>query len=134
MVFTPKKTIPPVAAAGLALAGCGDDPSEFQQALDRMERVDPLVTAFCMKNVDCYAGYYYYDYDVDSCRVSLLYYVDAVIQLSDDPAACYDAGQSYFECFIGAECGTAEVACRDEYAALEAACYYAGYYAGEEVQ
>jgi hypothetical protein len=98
-----------------------------------MERLDPLVTAFCMKNVDCYAGYYYY-YDVDSCRVSLLYYVDAVIQLSDNPAACYDAGQSYFECFIDAECGTAEVACRDEYAALEAACYYAGYYAGEEVQ
>jgi len=130
MFFAPKKTIPPIAAAGLALAGCGDDP--LQQALDRMERLDPLVTAFCMKNVDCYAGYYYYD--VDSCRVSLLYYVDAVIQLSDNPAACYDAGQSYFECFIDAECGTAEVACRDEYAALEAACYYAGYYAGEEVQ
>ena len=130
MFFTPKKTIPPIAAAGLALAGCGDDP--LQQALDRMERLDPLVTAFCMKNVDCYAGYYYYD--VDSCRVSLLYYVDAVIQLSDNPAACYDAGQSYFECFIDAECETAEVACRDEYAALEAACYYAGYYAGEEVQ
>jgi hypothetical protein len=130
MYFTPKKTIPPIAAAGLALAGCSDDP--LQQALDRMERLDPLVTAFCMKNVDCYAGYYYYD--VDSCRVSLLYYVDALIQLSDNPAACYDAGQSYFECFIDAECGTAEVACRDEYAALEAACYYAGYYAGEEVQ
>ena len=132
MFFAPKKTIPPIAAAGLALAGCGDDP--LQQALDRMERLDPLVTAFCMKNVDCYAGYYSYYYDVDDCRVWWLYYVDAVIQLSDDPAACYDAGRSYFECLTEAACGMAEVACRDEYAALEAACYYAGYYAGEEVQ
>jgi hypothetical protein len=56
MYFTPKKTIPPIAA-GLALAGCGDD--SLQQALDRMERLDPLVTAFCMKNVDRYGGYYY---------------------------------------------------------------------------
>jgi hypothetical protein len=123
MVFTPKKVIPPVAAAGLALAGCGDDPLDLQQALDRMERLDPLVTAFCMKNLDCYAGYYYYD--VDSCRVSWLYYADALIQLSDDPAACYDAGQSYFECFRDAECGIADVACQDEYAALPIACYYA---------
>jgi len=131
MYFTPKKTIPPVAAAGLALAGCGGDSSEFQQALDRMERLDPLVTAFCMKNMECYPVYYA---DVDLCRFSLLYYVDAIIQLSDDPAACYDAGRSYFECLTEAACGMAEVACRDEYAALEAACYYAGYYAGEEVQ
>ena len=43
MYFTPKKTIPPVAAAGLALAGCGDDSSELQQALDRMEGMDPAM-------------------------------------------------------------------------------------------
>lgn len=122
MLFKPKRTIPPVAAAGLTLAGCGDDSSELQQAIDRMERLDPLVTAFCMKNVDCYPDYYY---DVDSCRVFWLYYADAIIQLSDDPAACYNAGRSFFECFEEAECGTAEFACVDEYAALEGACYYA---------
>ena len=131
MYFTPKKTIPPVAAAGLALAGCGDL-SEFQQALNRMDRFDPLVTAFCMKAVECYPDYYYYG--VDYCRVWGLYYADTVIQLSDDPAACYDAGRSYFECFERAACGTADVVCSDQYAAFEAACYYAGYYAGEEVQ
>jgi hypothetical protein len=86
-----------------------------------MERVDPLVTAFCMKNAECYPDDYY---DVDSCRVWSLYYTDTVIQLSDDPAACYDAGRSYFECFEKAACGTAEYACDDEYAALERACYY----------
>lgn len=121
MYFTPKKTIPPVAAAGLALAGCGGDPTELQQALDRMERVDPLVTAFCMKNVDCDPAYYD---DVDSCRFFWLYYVDAYVQISDDPAACYDAGRSYFECFNEAACGTAEVECYDEYAALPIACSY----------
>lgn len=129
MYFTPKKAIPPVAAAGLALVGCGDDP--LQQALDRMERMDPLVTAFCMKNVECYPYDYY---DVDSCRAVWLYYADTVIQLSDDPAACYDAGVSYFGCFTEAACRTAEVACYDEYAALESECYYASYYAGEESQ
>jgi len=121
MYFTPKKTIPPVAAAGLALVSCGDDPSEFQQALDRMERLDPLVTAFCMKNMDCYPGYYI---DVDDCRLLWLYYADTIIQLSDDPAACYNAGRSYFECFEKAACGTAEYACLDEYYALGGACYY----------
>jgi len=121
MYFTPKKAIPPVAAAGLALVGCGDDSSEFQQALNRMDRLDPLVTAFCMKTVECYPDYYY---GVDGCRVSWLYYVDTVIQLSDDPTACYDAGRSYFECLTEAACGTAEAACGDEYAALPIACYY----------
>ena len=53
---------------------------------------------------------------------------------SDDPTACYDAGVSYFECFTEAACRTAEVACYDEYAALESECYYASYYAGEESQ
>jgi len=124
MYFTPKKTIPPIAAAGLALVGCGDDPLDLQQALDRMERLDPVVTAFCMKNVECYAGYYNYYYDVDSCRFVWLYYADTVIQLSNDPAACYDAGRSYFECFAEAACGTADYACMDEYAALGRACYY----------
>jgi hypothetical protein len=122
MVFTPKKTIPPVAAAGLALAGCGDDASELQQAMDRMARMDPLVTAFCMKQVECDPGYYY---GVDNCRLWSLYYADTVIQLSDDPAACYNAGRSYFECFEKAACGTAEVECYDEYAALPIACSYA---------
>ncbi len=121
MFFTPKKSIPPIAAAGLLLAGCGDDPSEFQQALDRMERLDPLVTAFCMKNVACYPGYYY---GVDSCRLWWLYYADTAIQISDDPAACYDAGRSYFECVERAPCGTAEFECDDEYAALPIACSY----------
>lgn len=121
MYFTPKKTIPPIAAAGLALAGCGDAPLDFQQALDRMERLDPLVTAFCMKNLECYPGYYY---DVDSCRFYNLYNADSYIQLSDDPAACYDAGRSYFECFIDAECGTADFECVDEYAAFEVSCVY----------
>jgi len=124
MVFTPKKVIPPVAAAGLALAGCGDGggqgPLDLQQALDRMERLDPLVTAFCMKRLDCYDYYY----DVDYCRFYSLYIADSYIQLSDDPAACYGAGQSYFECFIDAECGTADFACMDEYAALEDSCFY----------
>jgi hypothetical protein len=120
MYFTPKKTIPPVAAAGLALAGCGDD--SLQQALDRMERLNPLVTAFCMKNVECNSDYYSYYYDVDSCRVFWFYYADTVIQLSDDPAACYDAGRSYFECFAEAACGTGE--CLDEYYALGGACSY----------
>ena len=86
-----------------------------------MERLDPLVTAFCMKNLECYPGYYY---DVDSCRFYNLYNADSYIQLSDDPAACYDAGRSYFECFIDAECGTADFECVDEYAAFEVSCVY----------
>lgn len=122
MYFTPKRTIPPVAAAGLALAGCGDDSSELQQALDRMQSLDPLITAFCMKSVECDPGYYY---DLDSCRVYNLYYADFIIQLSNDPAACYDAGVSYFECYAEAECGTAEAECLDQYAALVDACSYA---------
>jgi hypothetical protein len=128
VMFTPKKTIPPVAAVGLALTGCGDDSSELQRALGRMQSMDPLITAFCMKAVECYPGYYY---DVDSCRVYSLYYADAVLQLSDHPAACYEAGRSYFDCFTEAECGTAELECLNEYAELVDAC---SYYALEEGQ
>lgn len=121
-MFAPKKTIPPVAAAGLALAGCGDDSSELQRAMDRMEQLDPLVTAFCMRSVECYPGYYAY---LDYCRAYYLTYADFYIQLADDSAACYDAGVSYFECVTNADCGSAYADCQDEYAALESACYYA---------
>ncbi|KPK17804.1 MAG: hypothetical protein AMJ62_00790 [Myxococcales bacterium SG8_38] len=124
MYFTPKKTIPPVAAAGLALAGCGDDSPELQLALDRMQSIDPLITAFCMKQVECYPGYYT---DLDGCRVFWLFYADAYIQLADDSAVCYEAGRSYFECVTNAECGSAYADCQDEYAALESACYHESY-------
>jgi hypothetical protein len=59
-----------------------------------------------------------------SPRFYNLYNADSYIQLSDDPAACYDAGRSYFECFIDAECGTADFECLDEYAAFEVSCLY----------
>ena len=106
----------------IALAGCGDDSSDLQRALDRIERLDPTVTAFCLKNAECYPGYYYED--IDYCRMYDLYYADFVVQLSHDPAACYDAGRSYFECFTEAECGTAELECTDEWAAVVDACSY----------
>jgi len=90
-----KKRIPPVAAAGLALVGCGSDDSTSA----RIERLDPAVSAFCMTALECNPslGEDYVDY----CRALYLYYADTYIALSDDPAACEAAYLSYFGCFTG---------------------------------
>jgi len=120
--FQPKKKIPPIAAAGLALAGCGDDPSRLEQASARIDSLDPPVTAFCMKYVDCYAGSFLFD-DVDSCRAIMLSYTDVYALLSDDPAACTASALSYFACVQDAVCGSFAVACFDELEAFEVFCF-----------
>ena len=95
MAFIPKKSIPSVAAAGLALVGCGND----DNSAARIDRLDPAVSDFCMTAVECNPslGEDYVDY----CRALYLYYADTYIALSDNPAACEAAFLSYFRCFSG---------------------------------
>lgn len=121
MSFQPKKRIPSIAAAGLALVGCGDD-SQFEQAAGRIDRLDPRVTAFCMKFVECYPDGFIID-DLDSCRLFVLGYLDAYSVVSDDPGACIAAAFSYMECFNDVPCQTAGVSCLDVTEAYEAACF-----------
>lgn len=122
MSFEPKKKIPSIAAAGLALAGCGDDPSQFEQTAGRIDRMDPTVTAFCLKYVECYPDGWLLP-DVDSCRATVLGYTDAYAELSDDPEGCRSAMYSYFDCVEQASCSTAEVECTPEVGAFEERCF-----------
>lgn len=112
MSFEPKKKIPTIAAAGLALVGCGEDSSSaFQQAAGRIDNLDPAVTAFCMKYVACYPDGLFYD-DADYCRAIVLGYMDSYVELSDDPDACLGAAHSYFDCVERVPCETAEAECQ----------------------
>jgi hypothetical protein len=122
MSFEPKRRIPPIAAAGLALMGCGDDASQLQQAAERVDRLDPHVSAFCMKYVDCYPDDWFFP-DLDACRAVMLGYMDAYAQLSDDPAACGDAVLSYLDCFRDAPCGDFETLCTTEFDELDVLCF-----------
>lgn len=121
MAFEPKKVIPPIAAAGLTLAGCGDSPSDLQQASDRIADLDPPVTAFCMKWVECYPDDWLVG-DLDGCRALFLSYGDIYVELSDPSDACRGAFLSYFDCFGQAPCETWEADCSAETAALETEC------------
>lgn len=122
MSFEPKRKIPPIAAAGLALVGCGDDASQLQQAAERIDQLDPPVTAFCMKYVDCYPDDWFLP-DVDPCRAAMLGYMDAYAELSDDPAACRSAVLSYFDCFRDAPCGDFETVCTTVLDEFYAVCF-----------
>jgi hypothetical protein len=97
MAFFPKKSIPPVAAAGMALVGCGSD----GDLDDLADRLDPAVSAFCMQAVECNPslGEDYVDY----CRGLYLYYAQTYITLSDDASACEAAFLSYFGCFTSCD-------------------------------
>lgn len=122
MNFEPKRTIPPIAAAGLALAGCGDDASQLQQAAERIDQLDPPVSAFCMNYVGCYPDDWIFP-DLDSCRAATLGYMDAYAELSDDPAACRSAFLSYFDCSRDAPCGDVRALCTTELDELNAICF-----------
>lgn len=125
-MFRPKKKIPSIAAAGLALAGCGDGggDSELDAARDRIAQLDPSVTAFCMRDIECdpYPEDPYFG-DVDSCRTLFLevvaYYVDA----SPDPDACSAAYIAALDCEGNTPCDEMPEACEAQIEATDAICF-----------
>jgi len=97
-MFPIKKHIPDLTVASLALMGCGGEGlGEYEARLDRLE---PEVTAFCMRAVDCVPRQY--DNDVDYCRLTLLFYGAPFSPL--DPEKCEEAWLEFFDCYAQADC------------------------------
>jgi hypothetical protein len=124
-MFSPKKKIPSLAAAGLALAGCGDGGanSELDAARDRIAQLDPSVTAFCMREIECdpYPEDPFFG-DVDNCRTLILQLYGDYIQGSPDPDACGAAFIAAFDCAGDTPCDDILYACEVEYDATLAVC------------
>lgn len=124
-MFEPKKKIPSIAAAGLALAGCGDGggTSELDAARDRIAQLDPSVTAFCMREIECdpYPEDSYFG-DVDSCRTLMLQLYGDYIEGSPDPEECGAAFIASFDCAGDTPCDEILGTCEAEYDATYAVC------------
>jgi len=104
-MLRPKKRIPKLAVAALALTGCGSDGPNLGGA----------VNAFCMKVVDCFP-----DYTLEECTGPYNEYFQNY-NLGD---SCQAALATYFSCLSTLSCdqlGTFE-GCEDEFYAIESAC------------
>ncbi len=121
-MFVPKKRIPKLAAATLALAGCADDGYGLGEYGARVDRLDPPVTEFCMKALNCASRLY--QGDIDLCRTLFLFY--ATPPLPADADACEEAWLDFFDCYTDAACVDFPVgngdACADSIDALFLPC------------
>ena len=110
-MFKPKKTIPKLAAAALALTGCGGDGGGTggTGGTGGDNEFDTSLSAFCMNvDVPCYG------YTMQQCTV----YYNAVIDYNNDPQ-CTAALISYFNCGATKTCDQIYAgACLAEYAAV----------------
>lgn len=92
-MFEVKKVIPPLAAASLALTGCGDDGGGGSGGAGG-DAIEEAVEKFCMKVVECYQ-----DETQQECESYELDYLEGV---SDD---CLGPWTTYFNCFSELTCG-----------------------------
>ncbi len=123
-MFTPKKTIPKLAMAALAIAGCGGSDSNGggggsgsggSGGSDGGNLADSI-NAFCMKAVECFPGY-----TVQECTS---YYNDLVAGYNLTQA-CEAAAISYFDCAAALSCAELDMSsnsCDDEFDAIFGAC------------
>lgn len=104
-MINPKKTIPKLAGAFVALTGaqaCGDDGATREQ-------VDAAIDAFCMKIANCDIGY-----TMQECTQ----YYTALVNSSRATPECYGAIVSYANCLSGLSCeqiDAGSTACYDVY-------------------
>lgn len=115
-MFTPKKAIPPLGVAVVALTGCGGDGDNGGTGALR-----DALQAFCMKIVDCYSAMYP-DYTVQDC---VNFYNDERLANYNIDASCEAAAISYFNCGTGLSCQEIMAdsnSCDDEFYAIFDAC------------
>ena len=111
-MFTPKKTIPKLAVAALAVTGCGGSDGNGGNGGDLTDSIN----AFCMKAVECFPGY-----TLQECTS---YYNDLVAGYNLTPA-CKAAATSYFDCAAALSCAEIDMSsnsCDDEFDAIFDAC------------
>jgi hypothetical protein len=114
-MINPKKTIPKLAGAFVALTGaqaCGDDVGTATR-----DQVDAVINSFCMKVANCDIGY-----TMQECTE---FYTGLVNSLNATPE-CYGAIVSYASCLSGLSCEQLEAdsttACYDVYDVLYDRC------------
>ena len=114
-MFNPKKTIPKLAVAMLALTGCGDDDGNGAGtggAGGGGADFDASLNAYCMNAAPCF------DYTAETC----INYYNAVNNYNDN-AQCTAAQITYFDCGATKACNQLfQGACDDEYSALWTVC------------
>ena len=119
-MFRPKKTIPKLAVAMLALTGCGGDGGnggggnggggDGGTGGGDGGNFDASLNAFCMKVASCYG------YPAQEC---VDYYNNVLPDYYNIDSECEAALISYFDCGASNTCGQIDAgACDDEYYAV----------------
>ena len=112
-MLNPKKMIPSLASACLALTGCGGSDGSLS------EGVTNAIEDFCVKIAECYVGY-----TVQGCVEYYTTYIETYGDFSNP--ACEPALVSYVACLSVLSCedfaNSAEV-CDEETQALDRECY-----------
>ncbi|MGB5695035.1 MAG: hypothetical protein WBM46_05245 [Polyangiales bacterium] len=126
-MFTPKKTIPSLAVAMLALTGCGGDGNTGTGGSGASggsggsggsdgNGLAAALQAFCMKAVECFPGY-----TLQDC----VNYYNSQIAMYDVTPACEAAATSYFNCGAALSCAELDMynnSCDDEFDAIFNVC------------
>jgi hypothetical protein len=101
-MLKPKRMIPKLAVATLALTGCGDgDTNGTGGAGGSGSNLENALSAWCMNLAGCFPNSKYYQ-PTEYC---VSYHLDYYYFDESTTAACEAAGISYFMCSTGLECG-----------------------------
>jgi hypothetical protein len=128
-MFRPKKIIPKLAVAMLALTGCGDDgggtggsgaPGTGGTGGADGDNLNKALSTWCMTLGECFPNV---DYN-ESVETCVAYHVDLYGLDASISAACEAAAISYFECGDDLTCADFYDYndCDDEFDAADAAC------------
>ena len=120
-MFNPKRMIPKLAVAALALTGCGetDSPGGSSGTGGTNGTLAGSLEAFCLKLVECFPVDYA---NAEACVSGLTTYYDLGGGVSSE---CEAAAISYFQCGAALTCQELDMdanSCSDEAAAADQAC------------
>ena len=93
LMFNPRRMIPKLAVASLALTGCGDGGTTVTD-----DALGEALDAFCVKLVECFPAYYN---TVGECVTDLTNYYDVG---GDVSSQCAAALTSYLQCGEALSC------------------------------
>ena len=88
---------------GVVLGGCGDPGYSFDEQRERIDLVEPHVTAYCLNALACVPRVY--QDSLDACRVAWLQIATTEpVVGAESTRSCDEAARQFFDCGAQASC------------------------------